>query len=445
LAIKCANHLLEIGLAIDGAAALESALAFCTTIDRQLEVLERMVQALRMARESQALIDTIAGIRTLQDPGASDEHHDELEIIEFEARRTTEATIAPLFSRTLTCVYNSALPPAHRVSAACVALKLATGLPDLEELRRIYTAVRPLLNENNVDSRSRLQVEVIYNTMCGDLREAVHFAKERVAFERREGTSLMLTNAMTDLAFVLRRTGPEDEVIRTLREAYDIASEQKCYAASRDYAERMAAFLVDTRRPGAEIWMQRALESHGETPQLHISFSANAYRALIALRENRIDDAEQILEREFPWDWLSHRRGWLAAATALRIRVQLASGKHIGQGGKNVDELRQLYAATATLGGQDYEVAALCAGLLYVGDEESARAFLTDYVSNKRRDLTRYSPELTEICSRLLHTPSGRQLSARNTPATRLESSLYETPGKVDEPSLERNGLDLRL
>ena len=409
LAIKCANHLLEIGLAVDAAKAFDGALAFCSTIETQLDVLERIVQALRMAREWSDLLQAIARIRALGDSSLVIGHHDDLEIVEFEARRQTETSIAPLLSRTLTCVYDAGLPAAHRVRVACDSLKLATLLPDLKELQRVYFSVKPLLNETTVDLRSRLQVEVIYNTMCGDLREAVRFARERVAFEQLEGKSLSFANALSDLAFVLHRTGPEEEIEATLREAYDVAIKHKLFAASRDYAERIAAFLVDSGRQGVEMWMQRATESHGDAPEVHPSFSVQANSARVALLENRVGDAEAILEGDFDWERLRQRRGWLAAATALRIRVQIARRASVAEVCSNVQEARQLYSDTAILGCQDAEVAALFAGLVYVGERLTAETYLTDYLTHKRRDLTQYSKELTEISRTLSYTPKERQ------------------------------------
>ena len=405
LAIKCANHLLEIGLAVDAAAAYEGALGFCSTVEAQIEVLSRVIQALRMARDWPGLLVAIRRFRALQNVESADSHHDDFEIMEFEALRITEASIASLFSRTLTCVYDTHLPASHRVRVAGVAVKLASGISDLLELQRLYFAVRPLLSDSAVDLRSRLQLEVVYHTMCGDLQEALRFAKERVAFERTQGTSSLLTHAMTDLAFVLRRTGPDEEILRVLRETYDTAVEHKIFASARDSSERIAAFLVDTRRPGAEEWMRRATERQGDGPELHITFSLNAYRTRVALRENRLRDAKTILECDFDWGWLRNRRGWLAAVLALRVRLRIAEGAEREEMGPDVDELKELYEFNAPLGGQDYEIAALCDGLLHTGRRGDAEEYLDDYLSKKRRDLTRYSRELAEVSAILTSPP----------------------------------------
>jgi hypothetical protein len=135
----------------------------------------------------------------------------------------------------------------------------------------------------------------------------------------------------------------------------------------------------------------------------------HAYFARIALLENRVSDAETILEREFDWDRLRQRRGWLAAATALRIRVQIARCASVAEVFLNVEELRQLYSDTAILGCQDAEVAALYAGLVYVGDRLTAETYLKDYLTHKRRDLTQYSKELVEMARTLNSTPKRHQ------------------------------------
>jgi DNA-binding SARP family transcriptional activator len=441
LAVKCANHLLEIGLALDAATAFEGALGFCSSVEAQLSVLERIVHALRLAREWPALLQHVARIRALQDLGGSKEHHDELEILEFEARRTTEIAITPLLSRTLTCVYDSGLPPSHRVRVACDAFKLATVLPDLKELQRAYVVIKPLLADCSVDFHSRLQVEVVYNTMCGDLMEAVRFAKERIALAQVEGRPLLLANALTDLAFVLRRTGPEEEISAVLQEAYDIGIQNKLFAAARDYAERMLAFLVDNRRDGVETWMQRANDSHGDGFSVRASFSVNAYRVRIALLENRIDDAQQILQHAFDWQWVRHRKGWLAAINALHIRLHLALRTSIAELRPTVEELRLLYAETAMLGGQDYEIAALCAGLLYVGERTTAEGYLRDYLSQTRRDLTSYSRELAEIARALYSNGSANAGLVRpaKTGFAIATSSEVLPHNSVDNPDDDNN------
>jgi hypothetical protein len=171
--------------------------------------------------------------------------------------------------------------------------------------------------------------------------------------------------------------------------------------------------------------MQRAMESHGDAAGVHLSFSVHACLARIALLENRVNDAERILERKFDWQALRERRGWLAAATALRIRVQIARCASLAEVCLDVEELRHLYLETAILGCQDYEVAALCAGLIYIREGLTAETYLTDYLTHKRRDLTQYSRELAEISRTLKQNTELARIPRRGS---EYESFLITRP-----------------
>ena len=400
LSTKCARYLLEIGLAADASAALEGVLAFCSTNDQQTEVLERIAEAHWMARNSEALLNTVARIRALQGGERRTTYHDNLEITEFEVRRISEREIAPVFSRTLSCIYDRHLAPLHRVSAAVVALKLATALGDLQEIERIYLEIKPFLSENSIDARSRLQVQVVYHTMVGDLTAAGSFAKERIAMERRSGSWLQLTNAISDLAYVLRRSGPPEEIHNVLAEAYEIAIARKLFAAASDYAERLAECMIDTDRALAELWLNRATQSHLESDQMQTAFSVGVVRTRLALWDGRLDDADRLINA-FRWDWLGDRHKCRAAALALRVRTHIARRHSVDCVFSDVNELRSLYERIARLGGEDYEISSLCSGLIYIGDQAAARTHLHDYVSSKRRERTPFSQELSEICSAL--------------------------------------------
>jgi len=236
--------------------------------------------------------------------------------------------------------------------------------------------------------------------MCGDLREAVRFAKDRVALERLEGSSLLLSNAMSDLAFVLRRVGPFEEMISVLREAYDTAIREKHYATARECAGRIAALVEDTHLGSSqgtlEEWMELGLAASVDHWDPHNNFSLNASLARSALQKGRLKEARQILETEFDWDWLEHRGGWFAAALALRIRLLIGERSNVAEIAPDIDRLRLLFPRIAGLGAQDYEVATLCDGLIYLGEHRLAQQFFDDYTLNRRRDLTEFSQELNE-------------------------------------------------
>ncbi len=396
LTVKCASYLLKIGLAADASAALEGVLAWCSTTDQQVQVLERMAEAQRLARDSAALLNTINRVRELQgtEPGAA--RHDCLEITEFETRRLCENRLDRLFARTLDCVYNRELSPSHRLCVGVVALKIASSMADLTEIERIYGELRTFLSDSALDARARLQVQVIYHAMVGDLGDAARFAKERITFERANGTWSELHNAMSDLSYVLRRVGPSEQVTRVLTEAYELAISRKLFAVARDSADKLCSFLANMNEPTAHIWHERAKQSHGEPRQMHTTFSVGVYEARFALTDDRAEEAARLIS-EFPWDWLVDRYGLRGAAVALRLRTQIALRAQPSSLLPDINELRSLYPRIAGIGGQDYEISSLCTALVYVGDTDLARDYLMDYIANKRRELTSPSPPLEHI------------------------------------------------
>jgi hypothetical protein len=373
-----------------------------------------------MAADRPALLAAIKRFRALEDLGARTAHHDDIEILELETLRTTERELRPVFARAIACVKDTSLPPAHRVKLAVVAVKISTMLADLSQLERVYREVEHLLADPTVDGSARFQVQVIYHTMCGDLCKGLWLARERVAFERAQGVALPIfsagcqgitspiLSAMSDLGYVLRRTGPREEMLRILREGYDLAIQYNHYAMARDYAEKIGSSLQDDELPGAEEWMQRAVENGMFAKELHSSFSFNADSTRAALRANRLDEARRLLENGFDWDWLRERHMWLAVARALRIRLLIAEKASASDALSDVQELRDLYNSTSRLGRQDFEVVTLVQGLVYVGERSQAKWYLEDYLSRTRRDLTPLNAELRRIVEQMGMNPTGK-------------------------------------
>ncbi|HJQ54552.1 MAG TPA: AAA family ATPase [Gemmatimonadaceae bacterium] len=424
LALKCANHLLELGLAVDAELAFESALRFTGSPANRLEVLRRVVQANRMAHNQPGVLRTIARIRAMQSPGGAS-HHDELEILEFDALKTTEKNLEKLFARTLDCVRDASLSSAHRVEAAGVAAKLASGLPELGELAKMYRVVRPLLQDATVPARSILHLQVIYETMCGDLRRAAKIAKQRLQLERREGTVSSILAAMGDLAFVLSRSGPNEEMFVVLRDAYATAVRHNHYAAARQYAERIGSLIEDNQGPDASEWMRLAAECKGDRPELRTSFSFNADSVRIALREGRLEDARHLLDTGFDWEWLGQRRIWMVVATGLAIRLLIAERAPKNEVEREVTRMLALTAFTAILGRQDYEIVGLVQGLVYIDRRATAERVLEEYLGRQRRDLTPLTKELSSIVDtwgiavkRDAQSRTRRQAHSRSTVAT---------------------------
>jgi hypothetical protein len=206
---------------------------------------------------------------------------------------------------------------------------------------------------------------------------------------------------MADLAFVLRRTGPDTETHRVLLEAYQFSISNKLFPAARDFASRVVALAIDNHHYEVAEWMQRAIETFEYENEVHNAFSVSGYLCRIAIHENRLADAKKLAADALNRDWLTDRAGWLGASLALLIRINMQECADLAELRGQVMELHSLYKVIGGLGGQDYEVAALCSGLEYLGKADESRDILLDYLTRTRRDLIPYLPELGELADRL--------------------------------------------
>jgi len=389
---------MEIGLAAEAAVAFEGALGFASSLQDQIEVRSRIIQAHRMTGNRTAILQNISRLRALQEIPEQGQH-DEIEILELDTLKRTTSDVASLNTRVRACVDDASLPAYHRVSAAVVSFKVASARGDLDEMRRVYRLLQPLLSDDTVDTRSQIRLEVIYHTMCGDLTKALRLAKEIVALEEGRGVSSSLLTAMTDLSYVMIRTEQVGEIVPVLKKAYAIAIEHKFFAHAREIAGRLLSFFENQRLPGSSEWVLRAAPE--ENTPIPDRFSYNVDLTRIALRENRLADAKELLQNGFDWDWLSPRPSWLAAALALRVKLRIGQLADREIALPDVVRLRRLYKRIAPLGVQDYEIEALVRGLVYVGDPASAATCLTDYVGRTRRDSSPLSRDLMVLVRKL--------------------------------------------
>jgi len=222
--------------------------------------------------------------------------------------------------------------------------------------------------------------------MCGDLDAARALARANVAFERTHGSPTLLIFALGDLSFVLRRTGPVEEITATLYEAYDIAVRHRLPAAAQEIAGRIAAFCLDADRPEAREWLERAILANTASPDSNTICTLLEYRARIAIIEERLSDAQSLMAGKMDLEWLKDRRGWYAASVAVIVRIMIAQQVGAAELAPYVEKLEELFRFTASLGGQDYEVASLYFGLQYLNKHIAAESYALDYVRNKRRD-----------------------------------------------------------
>jgi hypothetical protein len=237
--------------------------------------------------------------------------------------------------------------------------------------------------------------------MCGDLDKARAQAKENVAFERAHGSPRLLILALADLSYVLRRTGPIEEIMPSLCEAYELALRDRLPGAAQEMAARIAGFCLDSDQSDAGEWVERGLTVNTTNPDPQTLSNLSEYKARIAIDENRLSVAQSLMAGKTNLAWLEDRRGSHAACVAVIVRLMIAQHAGAAQLAPYVETLKNLYEFTAGVGGQDYEVASLYFGLQCLNKDSEAETYAIEYIQERRRDNLPLPREWNGIRARL--------------------------------------------
>jgi hypothetical protein len=157
LARSCATHLMEVGLPSAAAEAYEKSLAYCSTQEERLEMLEGQAHAYYRSSSWERVSETVKKARVLMAtvrPGYNP--HDELELIDLRAdwrKMRLDLTLA----RALECLYSVEASANHRVQAGGTALMLADLLCDHDAMRSIFGTISQLCANSGVHKSSRLR------------------------------------------------------------------------------------------------------------------------------------------------------------------------------------------------------------------------------------------------------------------------------------------------
>ena len=165
MGLSCAQHLLDLGLADDACRRYEDALAYCTTDDDRLAVLSPLSIALQLNGEWERSKEILRTCIRLLSNGETPEVHSDFEVMLFQARLRSSLDFVALLNDILQCVKSHDASPQHRVSAAVVALKVASDVGPSAILDTIYSEIEPFLKIEEIDPVARLEAEIIYQTM----------------------------------------------------------------------------------------------------------------------------------------------------------------------------------------------------------------------------------------------------------------------------------------
>jgi DNA-binding SARP family transcriptional activator len=400
LGLSCAQHLLGLGLAEDACRRYEDALAYCTTDDDRLAVLAPLSIALQLNGEWERTKEILRTCIRLRSNGETSEVHSDFEVMLFQARLRSSLDFVALLNDILPCVKSQKASPQHRISAAVVALKVASDVGPSAILDTIYSEVEGFLKIDEIDPVARLETEIIYQTMRSKQELDIGLLEEFVLAAKSLHGEVAYSHALRACASSCRIAGKDTDAARFIRAAFEHAVDHKLVA-------QLAAINLSSLRlhvaTGDWVAARTSLRSEPECPiaedDEHTRAEWDFCEGRVSLEEGDLQGAENAVANLeiVPQSYSASRN---AACLALTLRVQLARG-----GGPDiirplVHHLESTHRTNRDIGNQDFEAHALAIGLAAIGEQARGLDMLREYVQvyrSTRRPLSKTIQDLLRL------------------------------------------------
>jgi DNA-binding SARP family transcriptional activator len=384
LGIACAQHLLELGLTAEACTRFEDSLAYCNSNEDRLSLLPHYSMALQLNGQwgrSKEILETCIA---LSSPGATITSHNQFEILLFQARHRSNLDFVTLLGDITPCVESIEAPPAHRVAAAVIALKVASDVGPAAKLDAIYARVQPFLKSEDIDFVSRFEVELIYQTMRGDKEIPLEDMERFVETARLSYGELGYSQALVAVASACRIGGRDRECLAFLDSALQHAEAQKLRTRIPTIilAQIRLHVLADNfvaARERITRGRDHVIPDDDQVTRPEWQY----YEARVALEDSPLAEAEAAANaiKIVPvTNAVSRRGGCCAVMLCLRLR----QGAEVETLRSLVTELAAAHLITRDIGCQDFEAHSLFLGRCALGERRNAQRLLDDYVHRFR-------------------------------------------------------------
>jgi DNA-binding SARP family transcriptional activator/tetratricopeptide (TPR) repeat protein len=417
-ACSCAEHLLGVGLPRDAGQAFERALDYCTTDEQRLLVLSRLALSLQMNGQWEASKEILRRSRQLQSKIAPNACiHDEVEFALFEARWRVSLENSALVDELKACAGSGAASASHRVACGLLGLKVASDENQIQAMGELYLTMAPLLEDPEIAAVTRLEVEVIYHSHCGDLQRGEKATDQLFIAARDQRDPGIRARALTNVGVAYRVAGRKDDAVAAFLELYDHSvaygflsrawfaclALTRVYLTAGDFARARDAMTKLDAIAGVDQDLHRALD------RLYLL-------ARLALEEGNIKEASERYEAALahfaPTQTVNRR----AARLALGIRIGIHNEVSVAAIRPMVADLEAAHVQNRASCWQDFETCALTMGLRYCGELEHSERLLFEYVTKYRREKWALPQPLSDL---LRQAPAGYAV-----PATRRMEPL---------------------
>lgn len=406
LAKRCAAHLLSLGLASDAAEILSRTLDDTVGYDERQVLLGELGSAYRAMKDWSRVSEILESCIALkQAAGVTSGQHsdDELRLLEskwFAAQSKAETQELGLehIEQLLRCVRSPDSNPHHRLEASRLGLIACDNCDDRHSMEEFHSSVRELLRDDNCSLQQRLEIRLIYGTVCGDLKDAVAAAMDLVHHVRETGSVSELIRTLHNCCTPFRYAGRFQVAETFAREAAEIARQRRLWRSYADVLDTLGAIELDQNKiQDAQRTFLVAHAKQSEYAGTLTDFSLQSMLFRVALAQGDVDQARRwrTVGSGIPHDTMERARN-----EAIANNIAFAAMNSIAPIRKDVETLHTSYRKNPSSGRRDYTTCALVLGLQSIGDTITARSTFEQYLNEYRReqfDLPDYLVRLTNL------------------------------------------------
>jgi hypothetical protein len=409
LTMSCAEHLLEVGLALEASIAFQRSLEYCVSDAQRLRLLPRLALAFELAGEWETCRQTLSKcnqIFTQQDP--SNSKHNEHELRFLDARFRSALDFANLLEETILCVASKDASPAHRARAAVLALKMVVDFDQSDREDWLYREVASILRDPSVCDYDRLELEMIQRTDRGDGMVPISDLHRFTQAARQSEGEIGYSRALLTAAAACRRSARYEEGLGFVALADNHAKSNKLYA--RHIEVSFAAVLLHTSAGNFAAASDALEEARKYQQPMDNNLVRNVFHyhaARLALEYGDLSvAAREFAAIESPALNVSVNRKGYHLALEVRLRVQQRWSAEtlapiVAQLVKHHLQMRGRSVA------QDFESHATYVGLCAIGEPQRATSLLSAYVDKHRRSKWPLSKAIVDVLTAKQHELDG--------------------------------------
>jgi len=410
---KCAFQACATGAIVEGARALDRAVALLPAGRRRDELHAERIQALYAASEFESLLVASKAYRGHTQSAAMRVHTPE-EICEIEAEYCCRFEAAgELIDRLAACVESQSATKDHRVRAAALALRIAEVAGYQDRVTALFKQLSPDLTDST--NLEECQTRMIFETSFGSVEAGAGEARRILdLLGAQQVNPAVRSRLLLHCATALLLNGEDNTGTALIEEAIALSEALQLPRIGWWARKKKAEWAIHVGRYDEAALLLGDDRMIG-TSRDYRSRAALRNRARVALHQGDAARAVEILQSiGIPADRLgsAERFHLIQIATLVRLR---------GEGWVPTDnemrELLRVYRSEPRTFGKDQFLVALLEALAARGEHEAMPALVTEHVVERRQERCSLAFELQACLDRFGLVAPGYGSESRSHPA----------------------------